>query len=121
MSKAPRRKRRRAPRRLPELTTSQVLAWADAHHARTGGWPTVKAGPVPEGNGETWQSIDQGLRDGLRGLPGQSSLARLLDEHRGVRNRLDLPALTVPQVLAWADSHHRRGGGWPTRTSGPIP
>ncbi len=39
--------------------------------------------------GETWAALDQGAH----GLPGGSSLARLLEEHRGVRNK----ALWPPQ------------------------
>ena len=30
------------------------------------------------------------------------------------------PALTVPQILAWADAFRARTGRWPTRKSGPI-
>src|SRR6185437_11399966 len=29
----------RNPANLPPLTKEQILAWADAHHARTGAWP----------------------------------------------------------------------------------
>src|SRR5262245_25552309 len=31
------------------------------------------------------------------------------------------PALTVEQILAWADAFHERRGAWPRTTSGPIP
>ena len=71
-------------RREP-LTVEQVLAWADAHHARTGGWPACKSGPVPEAPGEAWGNIDSALRHGHRGLPGGDTLPRLLDRHRGRR------------------------------------
>src|SRR5437764_60254 len=27
---------------LPPLTEEQILRWADAHHERTGSWPTAK-------------------------------------------------------------------------------
>jgi hypothetical protein len=30
------------------------------------------------------------------------------------------PALTVGQILAWADAHRRRTGRWPTAASGPV-
>src|SRR5262249_33877951 len=58
--------------------------------------------------------------EGLRGLPGCSSLARLLCERRGVRNHLRLPRLTVEQVVAWAEAHRRRTGRWPTAKAGPV-
>jgi hypothetical protein len=72
---------------LPPLTTDQVLAWADAHKARTGHWPWKNSGRIADTLGETWQAVDAALYQGLRDLPGGSSLARLLAEHRGVRNK----------------------------------
>ena len=60
------------------------------------------------------------LRAGVRGLPGCSSLARLLAQHRGVRNRKALPPLTEQQLLAWADAFHQREGTWPTPHAGAI-
>jgi hypothetical protein len=67
----------------PPLTTSQVLAWADAHHARTGRWPTALSGPVAEAPGQTWCAVQSSLVEGTRGLPGGSSLFRLLAKERG--------------------------------------
>jgi hypothetical protein len=64
--------------------------------------------------------VDQALRTNRRGLPGGSSLARLLVEHRGVRSRGYPPRLTEKQVLAWADRHRERTGAWPTYRSGPV-
>jgi hypothetical protein len=60
------------------LTRRVVAVWARAHRRRTGSWPTVRSGAVPEAPGETWRNIDAALRDGSRGLPGGSSLSRLL-------------------------------------------
>jgi hypothetical protein len=106
---------------LPPLTQEQVLAWADAHHEQTGRWPRRGDGPIAGTDGETWHAVESALVNGGRGLPGGSSLAQLLSEARGVRNIHRLPDLTVPQVLAWADSHHARTGRWPIAKSGPIP
>src|SRR5262245_20737082 len=72
------RRGRRHQRRPPALFEGQILAWADAHHARTGDWPTDRSGPIPGGNGETWRGVDKALRVGRRGLAARSSLARLL-------------------------------------------
>lgn len=105
---------------LPRLCLSRVLAWADAHHRRTGAWPTAKSGRVHEAPGERWSRINTALIDGLRGLPGGSSLARLFAQRRGVRNRMALPLLTIPRILAWADAYHRQIGEWPRPESGPI-
>jgi hypothetical protein len=105
---------------LPHLTVPAILAWADDHRRRTGRWPTEDAGQVVSSGGETWTGISLALARGTRGLRGGSSLARLLAEHRGKRNPAGLPDLTIAQILAWADSHHRRTGEWPTRASGPV-
>jgi len=49
------------------------------------------------------------------------SLARLLLEERGVRNKFHAPKLTVRKIVGWARNHHARTGKWPTQLSGPIP
>jgi hypothetical protein len=66
------------------LTVEQILAWADKHFERTGVWPNQKSGPVADAPGERWYDINSCLRRGFRGLPGGDTLARLLEEHRGV-------------------------------------
>jgi hypothetical protein len=108
-------------RQLPPFTEEQILGWADAHHARTGSWPTGKSGPVVEAPGETWTAIQVALRQGRRGLPGGSSLALLLADRRGARNVWSLPLHSVALILTWADAHRQRTGRWPTRSSGSIP
>jgi hypothetical protein len=106
---------------LPRLRQKEILAWADAHFARTGKWPTQTSGPIPEAPWETWKNVDAGLRIGFRGLRGGSSVAQLLARHRRKRPRNHDPSLTVAQVLDWADRHHRRTGAWPHSRSGPVP
>jgi hypothetical protein len=68
--------------RRPALTLEQILAWADAHLARTGKWPHRDSGLVLEAPGETWGRVHAALWQGCRGLPGGDSLAKLLDRHR---------------------------------------
>jgi len=105
---------------LPPLTTDQILAWADAHHDRTGDWPRVHDGPIENVSGETWSGVENALRAGLRGLPGGSSLAALLSQQRGKSHRKNRPSLTLEQILAWADEHHQRTGKWPNALSGSV-
>ena len=107
-------------RTRPVLTVEQVLAWADAHREATGEWPVEESGPVGAAPGETWNAISSALFSGNRGLPGGSSLARLLAEYRGARNPKDLPRLTVEQILSWADAHRDATGRWPSADSGPV-
>lgn len=109
------------PRRTLPLTIETILRWADAFHARSGNWPIASSGTVPESPGDSWMAVDAALRRGSRGLLARSSLARLLAEHRSVRNRNALPRLTVAQILRWADGFHERTGGWPVMYSGAIP
>jgi len=105
---------------LPPLTEDLILTWADAHFQRAGSWPHQMSGPIPEAPGENWKKMDAALQDGRRTLPGSSSLAQLLAERRGVRNRADLPPLNVEQILSWCDAHHARTGEWPRHDTGPI-
>jgi hypothetical protein len=64
--------------------------------------------------------VDNALRLGLRKLKGKSSLARLLDQHRGTRNATGTRPLTEEQVIGWARDHHARTGSWPNENSGPV-
>ncbi|MEX0714654.1 MAG: hypothetical protein WD278_20115, partial [Pirellulales bacterium] len=107
-------------RGLHELAIEQILAWADAHSKRTGRWPIKSSGAIPGTGGETWRGIDFALRQGKRGLPGGSSLPRLLAERRCVPNRLAMGPLSIEQILAWADAYFERSGRWPNTTSGPV-
>ncbi len=105
---------------LPPFTIDQILAWIDAFHQRTGKWPNERSGPIPDSGGETWLGIETALQRGSRGLPGGSSIPRLLAQYRGVRNKTNLPLLTIPDILAWADARYQRTGQWPNVRSGPI-
>ncbi len=113
---------RRAPNIYtePPLTAGQILAWADAHRAATGRWPSPLSGPVRHAEGEHWGSIDTALREGYRGVPGGQSLGRLIRAHAGPDVYRTRPGLTVEQVLAWADAHREATGEWPVEDSGPL-
>lgn len=105
---------------LPSLTVAQIKAWAEAHHTRTGSWPTAHAGKIEEAPGESWAAVHSALTVGLRGLPGGDSLARLLARECGRRNPADIPPLTMAGVRRWIVQHHELTGKWPKALSGPI-
>ena len=105
---------------LPPLSRKKILAWADAHYARTGRWPKVTSGPVRDAPGEDWRAIDAALRSGGRKIAGRTSLARLLAAKRGVPNRGARPPLTEEQIVDWARLHYARTGAWPNNRCGPI-
>jgi hypothetical protein len=102
------------------LDLEQILAWADAHHAARGKWPHSGSGPIEGAPGESWMRVHAALYQGGRGLPGGSSLSRLLVDRRGSAARRRPPRLTAAQVLAWSDVHHAAHGRWPTRYSGTV-
>lgn len=112
--------RKRNLRVLPPLTVKRILDWADAHHRRTGDWPTHKSSRVHEAPAESWMAIDQAMFAGRRGLPRRTTLIQLLAKHRGRRNPSALPRLTMKKILAWADEYRERSGEWPTSTSGAV-
>lgn len=99
------------------LSIAKILAWADAHHAKNGTWPTRASGPI-DGTREKWSSIDTALQKGLRRLPKAGSLAQLLAAHRNVENRRDPESLTVMRIKGWIKSFHKTHGEWPNNTSG---
>jgi hypothetical protein len=105
------------PRRL---YFAQILQWTRDFHKRTRRWPTVASGAISGAPGETWRKVDNALRLGLRGLPGGSSLARLLEEEYGVPHLQSRAELTVAKILIWADAFHRQHRRWPTSEAGVI-
>ena len=105
----------------PKLTVQQILDWADGFFRRHREWPHSNSGPIDEAIGETWCAIDNALNQGRRGLPGNSSLARVLAQCRGVFRASQEPTLTLEQILAWADAWHERVGDWPSNRSDRVP
>jgi hypothetical protein len=71
------------PTEKRQLTIEQILAWADAHRQRTGRWPVLTSGALPDEPGLTWYHIHDALRKGYRGVGPGLSLKVLLVEHRG--------------------------------------
>ena len=114
------RRRKKRWRLKPPLSIPQILAWAVAHHERTGRWPGSQGDLVYETPALTWRAVNLALRSGTRGLPGGTTLARLLAERLEIRNSASRPRLTAPQILAWADAHYRRAGKWPNENSGRV-
>jgi hypothetical protein len=107
----------------PRLTVRKILAWADAYRQRKQRWPSTESGEIPECPGTTWTAVDKALRSGHRGCRPGGSLPLFLHRYRGkpLPRPWPRPRLTVRQILAWADEHHRRTGRWPAiGTRGPV-
>ena len=105
---------------LSRLTIRDILRWADVYKQSTGEWPSPRSGPIP-GTMDTWLSVNRALQKGGRGISACSSLSRLLAEHRQARNKANPPAITVQQILTWADEHLQANDAWPNQNAGQIP
>jgi hypothetical protein len=64
-------------RALSPFRIKDILTWARTHRRQTGAWPTPKSGPIA-GTSENWRTVNNALVLGFHGLPGGSSLAKLL-------------------------------------------
>jgi hypothetical protein len=107
--------------RHERLSLEQIVAWADTFFQKNQRWPAAHSGPIAGTRNETWLSVDVALRAGVRGLPGGSSVALLLEERRGARHKHHRAPFLVKDLLAWADAYLARHGRWPSAASGPIP
>ena len=104
----------------PAFTEDQILVWADSYLEKYGRYPIVRDGAIEWAANVTWAAVNCALRAGVRGLPGNSSLAKLLLERRGRRSLACLPDLSIDGVLAWMDDHYTLTGTWPTKESGVV-
>ncbi|MCH8165576.1 MAG: hypothetical protein IH889_08200 [Planctomycetes bacterium] len=102
------------------MTETQIVKWAKEHQKRTSRWPHTLAGPVRGVPHEHWKKLSVALAQGHRGLPGGSSLIKLLAKHCRVRDSRNPPRLTTKRLLAWADAYYQRTGDWPSRQSGRV-
>jgi hypothetical protein len=103
------------------LTVGQIRAWARAHLRRTRHWPATHLGVIPGARGTTWLAVDLALRLGYRGLPGGSSLARVLGKRPGSVRNIHGERLTTRKIVRWARAFHARRGRWPRENDGKIP
>jgi hypothetical protein len=78
MEKAGRKNIGNQPRLSEDTIVRLARAWKRSHEGRRPGRHT--SGTIP-GTGDGWMSMENALVKGLRGLPGGSSLAKLLDKH----------------------------------------
>ena len=104
---------------LPKLSQTVILGWADEHYQRTGNWPVAESGDVQAAPGENWASVDFALKRGRRGLPGGASLASLLIQHRGKRDKFNDP-ISTETISEWMRSHASRHGKYPSCHTGTV-
>lgn len=105
----------------PKLAEVTIRHWVTDWSEQKGKWPNQKSGPIPDSGGETWKAVDTALRDGRRGLPGGSSLPKLIAQQFGRRNVSNLPKLTINIIKRWVEEWQKHKGCWPSKRSGEIP
>jgi hypothetical protein len=105
------------------LTEKSILEDAAKFHIIHGEYPKdADPRPVPDKSDETWIAYSIALRKGLRGLPGGTSLPRLLDTHGLVRNHLSAMVLTPELIVGWMRVFQRTHGVLPSEnTIEPVP
>ena len=67
--------------RKPPLRVADILRWADEFHARHKRWPKLGDALIEGTPDQTLGAADRALVVGCRGLPGGTTLARLLLKH----------------------------------------
>lgn len=109
---------------LPVLSAKLILDWVKQYIDVHGKKPHRTSGviePVSEEHkGITWTIVNTALEVGTRGLPGGSSLAKLIDNKMGIANPMNLPPLSEKLIVNWVaqfiDIHKEK----PLRSSGVI-
>lgn len=105
----------------PDLTYEYVLEMAEKHKERTGKWPGQKTGPIVDGHeGDTWAQYERLLCDGGRGLPGGSSLAKLINtKHNHVHDKNKAP-VTEDFIVERAKEFFAKNDRYPRIKEGPV-
>lgn len=109
---------------LPALSATLILDWIKQYIDVHGKKPNRTSGiiePVSEEyKGITWTIINTALEVGTRGLPGGSSLAKLIDNKMGIANPMNLPSLNEELIINWVTQFINTHKEKPLRSSGVI-
>ncbi len=105
---------------LPPLTIDLIIQKLHEFYRKHGRYPTQADGAVEGMEHETWKQWDVALRNGLRGLPKGSSLAKLRKSHFGDRNRSDLSPLTEEFIVECMKVYEKRHMRLPSMDSGAV-
>lgn len=101
----------------PDLTEEMIIEAAQKYLDREGKLPSAVSGDATADFGfpETWVSVNQNLTAGYRGLPGGSSIPKLLIKH-GLKDTK--PDLTEAAILHAAQEFKTRTGQLPETRDG---
>lgn len=105
-------------RKSDSLSEDRILVLAEVFFRMHGIWPTsTESRPVPDKPKDSWSNYDRYLYYGNRGLPGGSSLAKLLQKERGVTNPKGKPLLTEDGIKSDLGAFFAIHGRYPTKRS----
>ena len=103
------------------LTEELVIRLAKAHFELTEVYPHEKSTWILDGS-DSWAAISAALREGLRGLPGGTSLAQLLDKAGLKANSADRSYPSLMEIIKAAEEFKElNNGNLPSRESGVFP
>jgi len=93
------------------MTTNDIKNAILSHFKQTGKAPTPASGDASNhfGSRVTWASVNQSLKEGHRGLPGGSSLAKL-----GVEMGLGTPRVSWAAIDQSLKDHRKNTGRLPS-------
>jgi hypothetical protein len=109
---------------LPSLSMELIEEWIKLFHAKHNRYPNRNDGIIEFATGKhkgtTWAHVNTALERGVRGLPGGSSLPKLLEEKFNVKNIKNLPNLSYKEIEGWIKFHYDKYGKYPNKNSGII-
>ncbi len=110
--------------KLPNLTTTLIIEWATQYFSIHDKKPTRYSGIIEfvskEYEGITWAIVNKALEHGVRGFPGGSSLAKLIQKKLNIKNHMDLPKLTEEMIVKWISQYIEKHKEKPTKDRGII-
>ncbi len=107
---------------LPSLSEEDILNWAEQYKVEFGRYPTMREGQVKyftQGR-LTWCAVNACLDKGLRGLPGGTTLSRLIVNNLVNVNKSSLHRLLEEDILRWAEQYKVEFGRYPHCQSGRV-
>jgi hypothetical protein len=106
------------------LTKDLIIDWVHQHISKYNKKPRMLSGKIEFASGPykgiTWSAVNSALWKGGRGLVGGSSLANLIAEEFGIKNKMNLPPLTEKIICDWVGKFIEKNKRKPTKSDGII-
>lgn len=106
------------------LSIELIIDWLRQYMNKYNKKPRMQSGIIEFAIGPyeniTWSAINAALWKGGRGLPGGSSLANLIEEQFGIRNKMNLPGLTEAIIHEWIEQFIKKYHRKPIASDGTV-